>query len=98
MKSIKYFKYANEYIKCLNLFYDSYQNVINECALNEEYDLMTDILDDLTYDNRSSWYANFGKNQYRKHIIYKTDKEFWKKLSKLYRKMWTITFGFKQQH
>ena len=54
MKSIKYFKYANEYIKCLNLFYDSYQNVIDECALNEEYDLMTDILDDLTYDNRSS--------------------------------------------
>ena len=93
-KSIKYFKYANEYVNCLNVFYDKYQNVIDECILNKEYDLMIDILDDLTYNNCDTWYINFKKNKYRKHIIYKTDKEYWKVLSKLYRKMWMITFGF----
>ena len=53
-KSIKYFKYANEYVNCLNVFYDEYQNVIDECILNKEYDLMIDILDDLTYNNCDS--------------------------------------------
>ena len=94
MKSIKYFKYANEYVKHLNMFYDKYKNSIDICLLNDEYDLMTDVLDDLTYDNCDSWYINFKKNKYRKHIIYQTDKECWKILSKLYRKMWMITFGF----
>ena len=93
-KSIKYFKYANEYIKCLNVFYDKYKNVIDECILNDEYDLITNILDDLTHNNCDSWYINFKNNKYRKHIIYKTDKECWKTLSKLYRKMRTNTFGF----
>ena len=53
-KSIKYFKYANEYINCLNTFYDKYKNIIDECILNDEYDLMTNILDDLMYDNCDS--------------------------------------------
>ena len=94
MKGIKYFKYAKEYISCLNVFYDTYKNVIDEYILNKEYDLMIDILNDLTYNNCDSWYINFKKNKYRKHIIYKTDKEYWKVLSKLYKKMWMITFGF----
>ena len=54
MKSIKLFKYANEYVKRLNVFYDVHQNVIDECVLNEEYGLMIDILDDLVYNNRDS--------------------------------------------
>ena len=94
MKNIKLFNYANEYVKCLNTFYDKYKNVIDECALNEEYDLMTDILDNLIYDKCDAWYINFKKNKYRKHIIYKTNKAYWKVLSKLYKKMWNITFGF----
>ena len=94
MKNIKYFKYANEYIKCLNTFYDKYKNNIDNYLLNEEYDLMIDILDDLTYNNCDTWNTNFKKNKYRKHIIYKTDKYYWKVLSKLYKKMWMITFGF----
>ena len=93
-KSIRYFKYANEYIKCLNTFYDKHINNIDECILNDEYDLMINILDDLTYDNHVSWCVNFERNQYRKHIIYKTDKKYWKTLSKLYRKMLKATFGF----
>ena len=94
MNNIKYFKYANEYVKCLNTFYDKYINIIDKYTLNNEYDLMINILDDLTYDKCDSWYINFKKNKYRKHIIYKLDKECWKVLSKLYRKMWMITFGF----
>ena len=93
-KNIKLFKYANEYVKCLNKFYDENINIIDECTLNDEYDLMIDVLDDLMYDCCDSWYINFKKNKYRKHIIYKTDKECWKMLSKLYKKMWMITFGF----
>ena len=93
-KIMKYYKYANEFLDCLNAFYDTYKNIIDESVLNKEYDLITDILDDLTYNNCDSWYINFKKNKYRKHIIYTTDKECWKKLSKLYRKMWKITFGF----
>ena len=52
--SIKLFKYANEYIKCLNTFYDEYKNIIDEYILNNEYDLMTNILDDLMYDKCDS--------------------------------------------
>ena len=87
MKNIKYFKYAKEYIKCLNTFYDTYKNVIDEYTLNKEYDLMTDILDNLIYDKCDTWYINFKNNKYRKHIIYKTNKEYWKVLSNLYKKM-----------
>ena len=87
MKSIKYFKYANAYIKCLNEFYDKFKSNIDNYLLNKEYDLMINVLDDLTYDKCDSWYINFGKNKYRKHIIYKLDKEYWKMLSKLYRKL-----------
>ena len=49
-KSIKYFKYANEYIKILNTFYDTYKDIIDECILNNEYDLMINILDELMYE------------------------------------------------
>ena len=93
-KIMKYYKYANQFLDCLNAFYEKYKNVIEESILNKEYDLITDILDDLTYNNCDSWYINFKKNKYRNHIIYKTDKECWKVLSKLYKKMWKITFGF----
>ena len=94
MKNIKLFKHANEYLKYLNMFYDKHINNIDEYILNEEYDLMINILDDLTYDNHVSWYVKFEKNKYRKHIIYKLDKKCWKTLSKLYRKMLRDTFGF----
>ena len=94
MKNIKFFKYANKYVKCLNVFYDTYKGSIDSCLLDEEYDLITDILDDLMYDNRVSWYIKFKNNKYREDIIYRTDKECWKTLSKLYRKMCRITFGF----
>ena len=50
MKNIKFFKYANAYVKCLNTFYDKYKNIIDECILNNEYDLMINILDVLMYD------------------------------------------------
>ena len=93
-KSIRYFKYANEYLRCLNTFYDKFKDSVDICLLNDEYDLITNILDDLTHDNHVSWYVNFEKNKYRKHIIYKLDKECWKKLSGLYRKMLRDTFGF----
>ena len=53
-KIMKYYKYANLYIDCLNMFYEKYKNDIDECALNKEYDLMTDVLDDLTYNNCDS--------------------------------------------
>ena len=94
MKTKKYYEYANKYIDTLNTFYETYKNNSNECILNKEYDLMISILDDLTYDNCDSWYINFKKNKYRNHIIYKLDKTYWKKLSKLYKKMWKINFGF----
>lgn len=93
-KRIKFYKYANEYINILNSFYETYKNSIDENVLNDEYDLMTDVLDDLIYDRTDSWYINFKKNKYRNHIIYKTDKSTWKALSKRYKKMWMITFGF----
>ena len=49
-KSIKFYKYANEYMDYLNTFYDKYKNIIDERVLDKEYDLMTDILDNLIYD------------------------------------------------
>ena len=87
MKSIKLFKYAREFIICLNKFYDEHQNIIDECVLNDEYDLMTDILDNLMYHNNDSWYIEFKDNKYKKDIIYKVNKEYWKKLSRLYKKI-----------
>ena len=54
MNNIKYFKYANEYVKCLNTFYDKYINIIDKYTLNNEYDLMINILDDLIYDKCDS--------------------------------------------
>ena len=87
MKSAKYYKYANKYLDCLNEFYDEYKNSIDNYLLDKEYDLMTNILDDLTYDNYVSWNIHFKKNEYRKHIIYKTNKKYWKVLSKMYKKM-----------
>ena len=54
MNKIKLFKCANEYVNCLNTFYDTYANVIDECLLNDEYDLMINILNDLMYYNRVS--------------------------------------------
>ena len=53
-KIMKYYKYANEFLDCLNAFYDKYKNVIDERVLDKEYDLMTDVLDDLTYNNCDS--------------------------------------------
>lgn len=91
MNKIKYFKYANKYIDLLNVFYEKYKNNIDINTLNEEYDLMVDILDNLTYDHVNTWYIYFGKKQYKEELIYKKDKTYWKKLSKLYKKMWKIT-------
>ena len=85
-KFIKYYKYAHFFIKCLNKFYEESQN-IDKCVLNNEYDLMTNILDNLMYHNYDSWYIEFKDNKYKKDIIYKTNKAYWKKLSKLYKKI-----------
>ena len=87
MKSIKYYKHAHDFIVCLNKFYDEHQNIIDECVLNDEYDLMTDILGNLMYDDYDSWYIHFKNNKYKKDIIYKANKAYWKKLSKLYKKI-----------
>ena len=87
MKTKKYYKYANKYIDILNSFYETYKNVINISLLDKEYDLLADILDDLTYNNCDSWYINFKDNKYKKHIIYLLDKKYWKNLSKMYKKM-----------
>ena len=94
MNKIKLFKYADKYIKCLNVFYNNYTNVIDEYSLNDEYDLMINILDDLMYYGRVSWFVIFENNKYKDDIIYQTDKECWKTLSDLYGKMWNIVFGF----
>ena len=88
MNKIKYFKYANKYIDLLNVFYDKYKNNIDKNTLNEEYDLMIDILDNLIYDKVNTWNIYFGEKQYKEEIIYKKDKTYWKMLSKLYKKMW----------
>ena len=47
----KFFKYANKYIDCLNVFYDKYKNNIDKDTLNEQYDVMTNILNNLVYDH-----------------------------------------------
>ena len=94
MKKNKVFKYAIEYVKCLNKFCDEYEKVIDKSILDDEYCLMTDIVDILIYEHRGLWRVNFKKKQYREHIIYKTDKTYWKKLFKLYKKMWIFTFIF----
>ena len=91
MNKIKYFKYANKYIDLLNVFYDKYKNNIDKNTLNEEYDLMTNVLDNLIYDHVNTWYIYFGEKQYKEELIYKKDKACWKKLSKIYKKMWKIT-------
>ena len=87
MNKIKFYKYANKYLDILNNFYDTYKNIINENVLDKEYDLVTNILDDLIYNHNDTWYANFGGNKYHNHIIYKVNKKYWKMLSKLYKKM-----------
>ena len=94
MNRIKLFKCANEYVNCLNTFYNKYTNVIDECLLDEEYDLMINILSDLMYYGRVSWFVIFENNKYKDDIIYQTDKSYWKTLSNLYGKMWNIVFGF----
>ena len=94
MKSIKFYKYANKYIDLLNSFYDKYTNNINENVLNNEYDLMIDILDELIYNHKDVWCINFNKNKYCNNIIFKADKKCWKMLSKIYKKMWMIAFEF----
>ena len=87
----KFFKYANKYIDLLNVFYYKYKNNIDKNTLDEEYDLMTNILDNLIYDNINTWYIYFGEKQYKEELIYKKEKAYWKVLSKLYKKMWRIT-------
>ena len=88
MNTIKYFKYANKYLDLLNYFYDKYKNNIDKNTLNETYDLMTNILDNLTYDHVNTWNIYFGEKEYKNCLIYKIDKAYWKMLSKLYKKMW----------
>ena len=68
-KFIKYYKYAHDFIKCLNKFYDENQNIIDECVLNDEYDLMTDMLDNLMNHDYDTWYIKFKDNKYKKDII-----------------------------
>ena len=97
MKSIKKFEkqkmYKEEYILTLNIFYEKYFNKVDNSVLLKEYNLMFDVMMDLVYEHNNTWYINFGKNKYRKTWIYKTNKEQWKLLSFLYRKMWKIEFN-----
>ena len=90
-KKIQFYK--EEYILTLNIFYEHYFNKVNNDVLLKEYNLLFDTMMDLVYEHKNTWYISFGKNQYRKTLIYKTSKEHWKLLSCLYRKMWKIEFN-----
>ena len=79
--------YKNKYIDLLNKFYDKYKNIIDLNILKKEYNLMYEIMLDLVYNCFDTWYINFGENKYKNHLIYKTDKAYWKMLSNLFDKL-----------
>lgn len=87
MNKAKYYKFANKYLDVLNEIYYKYKNSIDGKTIDKEYDLLTDILDDLTYNHMNTWYIHFGEKQYKEKLIYKKEKAYWKKLTKLYKKM-----------
>ena len=84
-KKIKMYK--EEYILTLNIFYEHYFNKVNNDILLKEYNLLFDVMVDLVYEHKDTWYIYFSEDKYKKTLIYRTDKEYWKMLSNLFDKL-----------
>ena len=79
--------YKERYIYLLNKFYEDYFNKVDNNLLLKEYNLLFDIMCNLVYEHNDTWYINFGKDKYKKTLIYKTNKEHWNALSILFDKL-----------